>query len=250
MKFRGSPRCPFRALLACFAISSVVAGNAFCAVQAPAVQPKAPDTIAARVEACAECHGKQGEGTHNDYFPRLAGKPAGYLVEQLKNFRVGRRTYPPMNDLVAYLSDDYLDEIAVYYSTLRPPHAPFTPSISIALTPSRLARGQTLVREGDAEKGLPACAACHDQTLAGVQPSIPGLLGLSADYISAQLGAWRSGTRHAAAPDCMHIVAQRLSDADISAVAAWLSMQEYTPSLAPAPAGSSQLPLQCGSVPN
>ena len=42
-------------------------------------QERAPDTMAARVLACASCHGAEGEGTSDVYFPRLAGKPAGYL---------------------------------------------------------------------------------------------------------------------------------------------------------------------------
>ncbi len=251
MKFSGFSMRLFRALRAYFVFSSAAATfSAFCAAQTPAAQPSAPDTMAARVKACAVCHGPQGEGTHNDYFPRLAGKPAGYLAEQLKNFRAGRRNYPPMNELVTYLSGDYLYEIAVYYSKLRPSHMPFEPSVSEPFSPSRFARGQMLAQEGDAAKGIPACIACHHQTLAGVQPSIPGLLGLSADYISAQLGAWRSGSRRAAAPDCMQAIAAHLSDADISAVARWLSMQVYHSDLAPAPAGSVQLSLQCGSVPH
>jgi len=57
----------------------------------------APDTMAARVLACASCHGDKGQGTNDDYFPRLAGKPAGYLYNQLVAFRDGRRKYPPMN---------------------------------------------------------------------------------------------------------------------------------------------------------
>ena len=44
------------------------------------VTVRPPDTMEARVLACASCHGEQGQGTGNDYFPRLAGKPAGYLL--------------------------------------------------------------------------------------------------------------------------------------------------------------------------
>src|SRR5499427_7032433 len=54
---------------------------------------RAPDTIEARLRACEPCHGRQGEGTKNDYFPRLAGKPTGYLMNQLVAFRDGRRRY-------------------------------------------------------------------------------------------------------------------------------------------------------------
>jgi len=57
---------------------------------------KPPDTMAARTLACAPCHGAQGQGTKDVYFPRLAGKPAGYLYNQLEAFKDGRRHYPPM----------------------------------------------------------------------------------------------------------------------------------------------------------
>ena len=59
------------------------------AVAQTANQP--PDTMASRVEACTPCHGNQGEGTSDAYFPRLAGKPAGYLYNQLLAFKNGRR---------------------------------------------------------------------------------------------------------------------------------------------------------------
>src|SRR5260364_239956 len=237
MKSRGFATSLFRALLAYFAFCGAVAFCAFCAAQTRAAQPKAPDTMAARVKACAICHGQQGEGTHNDYFPRLAGKPAGYLAEQIRNFREGRRNYPPMNDwshiypMIIWMKSLFIIQNCVR----RAPFAPFESSVSASATPSRLARGRMLAQKGDAEKGIPACIACHHQTLAGMQPSIPGLLGLSADYIRAQLGAWRSGARRAASPDCMQAISARLSDEDISATAYWLSMQPYNPDLAPAP---------------
>jgi cytochrome c553 len=78
----------------------------------------------ARLLACAVCHGRQGEGTKNDYFPRLAGKPAGYLMNQLVAFRDGRRRYPPMNYLLEYIPDPYLQKMAVYFAALRPPPVP------------------------------------------------------------------------------------------------------------------------------
>src|ERR1700739_107838 len=82
------------------------------------------DTMAARMQACTPCHGGQGQGTDNDYFPRLAGKPAGYLFNQLLAFKEGRRRYPPMNYLLEYQSDDYLHAMAAYFAALRPPVAP------------------------------------------------------------------------------------------------------------------------------
>ncbi len=127
MELRVSSRRIFRPLLALLLIS---AAGVFSAAKAQ-TQPKTPDTMEARVQACAACHGTHGQGTDNDYFPRLAGKPADYLYNQLKNFREGRRKYPPMNYLVTYLSDDYLHQIATYFSQQRPPYPPpATPTVS------------------------------------------------------------------------------------------------------------------------
>src|SRR3954464_7420997 len=88
-------------------------------------QTPIPDTLEQRVVACAACHGKQGEGLKaNEYYPRIAGKPAGYLYNQLVNFRDRRRHSPVMNYMVAYLSDEYLREIAQYYANLPPTFPP------------------------------------------------------------------------------------------------------------------------------
>lgn len=81
---------------------------------------KTLDSIEARVQGCVTCHGQQGQGTANGYFPRIAGKPAGYLYNQLVAFRDGTRSYPPMNYLVAYLPDPYLKEIAAHFAAQRP----------------------------------------------------------------------------------------------------------------------------------
>jgi cytochrome c553 len=80
------------------------------------------DTMEARMRACTTCHGSSTEATRDGFSPRLAGKPAGYLFNQLASFRDGRRTaYAPMVYLVQYMSDDYLHEIAAYFSQLSLP---------------------------------------------------------------------------------------------------------------------------------
>ena len=111
----------------------------------PAITPafKEVDSIEARVQGCVTCHGQQGQGTSNDYFPRIAGKPAGYLLNQLKAFRDGHRRYAPMNYLVAYLSDDYLREIAEYFAAQRPPFAAPTPPV---LPAALVSHGQDIGR--------------------------------------------------------------------------------------------------------
>ncbi len=197
--------------------------------------------------ACASCHGMQGKGTNNDYFPRLAGKPSGYLYNQLIAFRDGRRRYPPMNYLLEFQPDAYLQAMANYFAAQRPPlPPPETPIVSQDI----LALGQSLVTHGDPARDVPACSSCHGASFTGMEPAIPGLLGLRPSYISAQLGAWRYGTRTAAAPDCMQIVAGHLTETDVTAVAAWLSTLPSPANPTPAPRGSLPMPLACGSEPN
>jgi cytochrome c553 len=85
--------------------------------------------------------------------------------------------------------------------------------------------------------------------LTGIEPGIPALVGLHARYISAQLEAWRVGTRHATAPDCMHDIATKLSEPEITAIAGWLAAQRPPSPAVAAAAGSWRTPLTCGSQP-
>ena len=205
----------------------------------------APDNIETRMLACTPCHGMHGQGTKDDYFPRLAGKPAGYLFNQLAAFRDGRRHYSPMNYLLEYQSDTYLHAMAEYFSSQSPP---FLPRHSTAAATVVLARGQQLATHGDASRGIPPCVSCHNPNFTGMEPGVPALVGLQPNYISAQLGAWRYGTRTALSPDCMQIVAGHLSEEDVTALAAWLSSLPAQPSAKPLPAGSLIPPLACGSL--
>ena len=226
----------------------MIIGLMICLARLASAQPtdRPPDTMEARLRACAACHGEQGQGTDNDYFPRLAGKPSGYLLNQLVAFRDGKRRYPPMNYLLEYLPDAYLQQMAAYFSALRPPPLPPTvPDVSAAI----LARGQAIVTKGDPDHGVPACSGCHGPALTGMEPAIPGLVGLHASYISAQLGAFRYGTRTAPGPDCMQLVAASLTERDVTAVAAWLSSRSFPADPSPVARRSLTMPMTCGSEP-
>src|SRR5262249_56271180 len=113
------------------------------------------------------CRGGRGKGKKNDYSPRPAGKPAGYLMTQLVAFRDGRRRYPPMNYLLEYQADPYLQKIADYFAALRPPPLPQpVADVSAAV----LARGRSLVTEGDQTRAVPPCSACHAPNLTAMEP--------------------------------------------------------------------------------
>ncbi|WP_371851780.1 c-type cytochrome [Duganella phyllosphaerae] len=207
-----------------------------------------PDTLQQRVAACIACHAV--EERRDAYFPRIAGKPAGYLYNQLLNFRDGRRNYPMMSYMVAQLSDEYLREIAEFFAAQHPVYPPAAPGSGANAGAGALARGRQLVLHGDASRKIPACVSCHGAALGGVAPAIPGLLGLPSDYINAQFGAWRSGTRRAAAPDCMADIAGRLAADDVAALSGWLSQQAPDAAARPAAAQSlpAPLPLRCGGL--
>jgi cytochrome c553 len=212
-----------------------------------AAAPPAPDTMQHRVQACTACHGEQGRAAADGYYPRIAGKPAGYLFNQLTGFRDGRRQYALMVNLIeplaGSLGEAYLREIAAYFSAIEVPYpAPQAPTAS----PAQLERGRALALQGDAALGVPACSACHGSALTGVQPATPGLLGLPRDYLNSQLGGWRTGNRRALAPDCMADVAKALAPEDISAVSQWLAAQPVPVPARAADALAAPAPQPCG----
>ena len=230
------PRLPHLLLAAALALPPLAA---------QAADPLPADPMARRMLACVACHGQDGRATNQGYFPRIAGKPAGYLFNQLLHFRDGRRINATMTHLVEHMSDAYLRDIAGYFAGLDLPYpAPQT----TGAPPAVLARGEQLVRVGDAALGVPACAACHGAAMTGIQPAMPGLLGLPRDYLLGQFGAWRNGLRKASAPDCMGEIARRLSPDDVSAMAVWLSSQPVTGGPAPASAAPDPWPMRCGSA--
>lgn len=209
-----------------------------------AEQPSVPDTLQQRIAACTTCHGVHGEGSSGaGFFPRLAGKPAGYLALQLQNFQRGLRKYAPMEYTVRQLSPAYMREIAEYFASQQVPYErkPVPDPAPIVLQ-----RGEQLVTQGDPALKVPPCQACHGKLLTGTEPSVPGLVGLPYDYISSQLGSWRTGTRASAAPDCMAEIANRLAPSDITAVATWLASHDVPPDTHPQAAGSITPPLHCG----
>lgn len=224
--------------------------------------------MAKRMQACTTCHGAESSGgrTANEvYFPRIAGKPVGYLYNQLLNFRDGRRHYGLMVGMVEYLSDDYLLEMAQYFAKLEVPY-PAPAPLKAGVSPVTLEMGKTLVLQGDKARGIPACVACHGAALMGVapallngsttkltsRPSMPALLGLPRDYMAGQLGAWQTGLRRSHAPDCMGRIAKLLTPADVDALATWLSAQPVPSATQggtkPADGLPAPMPEACGGV--
>lgn len=239
---RVRPWCAAFALL----VFSVCTGAT--ASQGPA--PVVPDTLQQRVAACTSCHGAQGEGSPDSVVvPRLAGKPAGYLLQQMEYFQTGQRRHAPMEYVVRQLSTDYMHQMADYFARQEVPYRKMpVPQVSVDV----MRRGEQLVLRGDSTRGVPSCVSCHGEKLTGFEPMMPGVLGLSYGYLNAQLTAWRTHTRAAEGPYCMGVVANRMRESDIAAVSAWLASREPSADMHPEPAGTQTEPLPgwCVMAPN
>jgi cytochrome c553 len=226
-------------------VRGVAAALFFVAATSPVAAAPFEDTMAQRVLACTGCHGSQGRAAPDGYYPRIAGKPAGYLYNQLLSFRDGRRPYLLMTRLLAPLGDAYLEEIAAHFAAL---DVPYPAPAAAPLGDAQRALAARLVTEGDATRHLPACTACHDKAMTGTAPFVPGLLGLPRDYLIAQLGAWREGKRRTRSPDCMSQIARTLAPEEIGAIASWLAAQPVPAGAKPAAAFATTPPLKCGGV--
>lgn len=71
----------------------------------------------AKAGMCATCHGPTGLSQLPNA-PHLAGQPAIYLVEQLKNYRSGKRPNEVMAVIAKPLTDQEIDDLAAWYASI------------------------------------------------------------------------------------------------------------------------------------
>ncbi|MGX9980854.1 c-type cytochrome [Methylobacterium fujisawaense] len=171
----------------------------------------------AGVPACASCHGDAGGGNTEGGFPRLSGLAEGYLAHELDSFADGSRDNEIMGPIAQGLTPEERRALAVFYAGLRalPPDGTPQPDDTASN------RGRMLAQTGEWTKALPACAQCHGPAGQGVGAAFPPLAGQPAAYLAAQLSAWKAGTRRNDPFRLMKEIADRLSDDDATAVAAY-----------------------------
>ena len=177
-------------------------------------QPIAAQGTLSSVAVCIGCHGAKGEGM--GAFPRLAGTGQAYLLAQLDAFANGDRKNPVMLPIAQSLKPAERQALTLYFSQLP---APLVASDSAQPSPSDT--GAWLATRGSWADQVPACAQCHGPGGSGVGGQFPPLAGLPAAYIAEQLQAWKAGSRSPGPLALMAGVAKKLSDAEISAVAAY-----------------------------
>lgn len=184
----------------------------------------AGDAVAGKTKAavCFACHGQDGNSPAPT-FPKLAGQGERYLDKQIHDIKSGARAVPAMAGLTANLSDADIADIAAYFSKQ-------TASVNQAKK-ELVAKGELIYRGGISGKGVPACSACHAPDGAGnALAGFPHLGGQHADYIVTQLKAYRAaadgdvaGRANDGDTKPMRMIASRLSDNEIAAVASFIS---------------------------
>ena len=172
--------------------------------------------------SCTTCHGVRGEGNAAIGAPRLAGLGASYIVEQLDAFADKQRGNAIMLPIAQALSVAERAGVADYFSSLPPAEAGVPGTAGGNL-------GARLALRGRWSEQLPGCEQCHGPDGVGVGPVFPPLAGLPARYIEAQLRAWKTAARPTGPLGLMAAVAGRLSNDDITAVAAYFASINVAP---------------------
>lgn len=173
------------------------------------------------VLACGSCHGERGVSEPGGAYPRLAGLSADYVAKQLDDYASGARENEVMSSMAKALSVRERAGLALHFASLPAPEAPGRAGDGEAER-----RGRELHALGDQALGTPACGNCHAPRGSAGTDAIPGLYGQPAEYVAAQLRAWREGTRRNDEAGVMAAIASRLRDEDLDALGAWYAAEQ------------------------
>ena len=192
-----------------FALTALLAAPVF------ANEPAAPAKVdlakgqEISTNVCGACHtadGSRGLPVN----PILQGQHADYLVKQLTEFKAGKRKNAVMNGMAAPLSEADIKNVAAFYASKQAKPGAAKDKDTVLL-------GEKIWRGGIADKQVPACSGCHSPNGAGIPAQYPRLAGQHADYVEAQMAAFRDGVRTNSVQ--MTAIAAKLSAKEIKAVA-------------------------------
>ncbi|HEX5514826.1 MAG TPA: c-type cytochrome [Gammaproteobacteria bacterium] len=204
-------------------LKPIIWASAILTLGATAAVSAAGDIERGRQQAaqtCVACHGLDGAGQAAAKFPRLDSLDVGYLTKQLQDLKSGARKNVIMQPFAANLTDQQIADVAAYYAAQTA-----TVASPAATDPALMSLGEKLATRGDWDRHLPACKSCHGPDNQGFGKDFPALAGQHASYIEAQLLAWRNGTRGNDPLNLMLAIAERMTDTDIKAAAAYLAAQ-------------------------
>ena len=196
------------ALLLAMAVMPTQAAEATAAAKPDPAKGQAIST-----QVCGACHTADGSrGVPAN--PIIAGQHPEYMVKQLAEFKAGKRDNPIMKGFASTLSEDDMRNVAAFYAGAQA-------KPGFAKSKDLVKLGEKIYRGGIAERGIAACAGCHSPTGAGIPSQYPRLAGQHADYVEAQLTAFRDGLRRNSPQ--MSGVAANMSAREIKAVSDYIA---------------------------
>ena len=194
----------------------------------------------AKAANCSSCHGDGGNSMVAT-FPKLAGQHASYLVRQLKDFKDGERNAPMMGALAGALDDQAMEDIAAYYAS-KTISANLIPVIfsdddddeeedsaenNAEKVKGLLSLGADFYRNGNVKSHVSACIACHGPSGEGNKPSsFPSIHSQHSDYLIKALTDFKKGRRSNLPDSMMHLIAKKMTEKEIQAVAFYISMMK------------------------
>jgi cytochrome c553 len=170
-----------------------------------------------KVAICATCHGRDGN-SQIPMNPSLAGQNAAYIIKQLEDYQSGARQNATMASMVTNLSEQDIADIAAFYASQE------RRIIGAQPGEESLALGEALYRAGQSDISSAACTACHSPTGQGNAPAgFPAIGGQHTEYTLTQLRAFRAGERANDLNGMMRTVVERLTDAELEALANYVA---------------------------
>ena len=171
---------------------------------------------AEKITTCNACHGETGNASVLPNVPKLGGQGEPYLLKQMQEIKSGVRPVPLMAGMLDPWNEQDLADIAAYYAGQPDPLG--------AAEEEKLALGEELYRAGEPTIGVAACTACHAPNGKGIDTAgYPSLSGQDVAYTEMQLKAFRAGERSNDEAEIMRTITSRLTDAEIAALASYVS---------------------------
>ncbi|HBB52964.1 MAG TPA: cytochrome c4 [Legionellales bacterium] len=167
-------------------------------------------TAPKQIGVCSTCHGQNGLAIQKNW-PNLNGQSAQYMLKQLQDYKSGKRIAPLMQPYAQMLNEQDMLELAQFYANL-PAQTSFKKS------------APTLYRQGDHQKRIPACSACHGPQGNGNDfAKFPKLLGQNQAYLLEQLQAFKNHQRQNDPYHMMQDISQRMTQKDMEDISEFLA---------------------------
>ena len=180
------------------------------------VGPGDPVAGKSKAELCYGCHGEDGNSTDTTT-PKLAGQYGPYIAKEVRNYQASIRADQTMSAVAKSVSDDDLADISAYFA-IQP--------LMKGANPSNNQIGKKLFEKDDLSRMMVRCNDCHGATGKGQNPSnplFPVIGGQHKDYLLKQLRSFRKGYRNNSPGGVMNIIVERLTDAELEALAEYVS---------------------------